>query len=91
MNGKSLSLFIDDLYHNPEMEIEHNNIRYMITGYIDNSDYVLKMDTIEEKSKNIFSFSNTNREICVNKFESAKIFSGKTIYEAESEITVLYG
>lgn len=73
------------------MEIEHNNIRYMINGYIDGFDYILKVDTIEKNSKNIFLSSNPNREICVKQFEEAKIFLGKTIYEAEAEITVLYG
>ena len=28
---------------------------------------------------------------CVNEFENAKLFDGRTIYEAHDEITVLYG
>ena len=35
-------------------------------------------------------FGNDYRE-CVEQFEKAKIFDGKTIYEAESEIVVLFG
>ena len=91
MKGKDLSLFIDDLYHNPELEIKYGNMRYMINGYVENGMYILSVDTIEAESKTIFFTQNASRTECVATFEEAKIFSGKTIYEAESEITVFFG
>ncbi len=92
MNGKTLSEFIDDLYYNPETEMEYHNICYSVSGYIDsNKEHVLQVDSIESKSTEVFFVKRKNAGECVKAFEEAKIFDGKTIYEAESEITVLYG
>jgi hypothetical protein len=92
MRGKTLSEFIDSLYINPEMEIEYSNKKFLISGYRDDDNsYVLRVDTITETSEQIFFAKNADVQNCVDAFENAKIFDGKTIYEAEDKITVLYG
>ena len=91
MKGKKLSEFIESLYHNPEMEIEYMDKRYMVSGYLEQEEYTLCVDTIEQASETVFISQNRERQKCVEEFETARIFAGRTIYEAEAEITVLYG
>ena len=93
MIGNTLNDFICDMYSNPEKEICYQNKKYMITGFVDEIGelYTLEVYTIEENSKTLFSYSSKLRNECVKKFEQAKIFDGKTIYEAEKDIEVLYG
>ena len=92
MKGKKMSEFIDSLYSNPEMEIEYNDKKYLVSGYrSDDNEYVLQVDTIETLSTQVFYCKSEKIEVCVELFEQSKIFDGKTIYEAEREITVLYG
>ena len=92
MQGKKLSDFIDSLYSNSEMEIEYNDKKYLVSGYrSDDNEYVLQVDTIETLSIQVFYCKSEKIEVCVELFEQSKIFDGKTIYEAEREITVLYG
>jgi len=92
MQGKTLSEFIDSLYINPEMEIEYSNNKFLISGYKDDDNsYVLRVDTIATSSEQIFFAKNSDVQKCVDAFETAKLFDGKTIYEVEDEITVLYG
>lgn len=92
MQGKKLSLFIESLYVNPEMEFEYAGKRYLVSGYHDdNNEYVLQVDTIEASSKPVFFFKDANISKCVDAFERAKMFDERTIYEAHDEITVLYG
>jgi hypothetical protein len=92
MRGKNLSEFIDSLYINPEMEIEYSNKKILISGYRDDDNcYVLRVDTITTSSEQIFFAKNADVQKCVDAFEVAKIFDGKTIYEIEDKITVLYG
>lgn len=92
MNGKTLPDFIDELYCNPEMEIEYHSARYSVSGYLDESkEFVLRVDSIENQSSEVFFVRRKTARECVKAFEKAPLFDGKTIYEAESEITVLYG
>lgn len=93
MLGNSLNEFMNDIYHNPEKEISYCGKRYMITGYVDQTDglYTLEVYTIEKDCKELFKFTSKVRHKCVENFEKAKIFDGKTIYEAEKDIEVLFG
>lgn len=93
MLGNNLNEFIDDMYHNPEKEISYCGKRYMIAGYVDETCelYTLEVYTIEKDSKELFKFTSKVRYECVEVFEKAKIFDGKTIYEAEKDIEVLFG
>ena len=92
MNGKSIRSFISELYYNPEIEFEYKKNRYIISGYInsDQINYTLELCKIDD-NEIIFFKSGKFREKVVESFEEAKIFDGKTIYEVESEITVLFG
>lgn len=90
MNGKSISNFISDLYYNPETEFMYQNMRYIVSGYIKSNKYTLELYNISQ-DKCLFKLTDIKREICVEQFEEAPIFNGKTIYEVEKEITVLYG
>ena len=93
MKGNDLNEFIDDMYHNPEKEISYCGKRYMGTGYVDETSefYTLEVYTIEKDCKELFKFTSKVRYDCVEQFEVAKIFDGKTIYEAEKDIEVLFG
>lgn len=92
MKGKSLREFIDELYYNPELEFVFDQKHYILSGYI-NQDrtYTLEMSEIDCNGKKLFCVTNKDRNIVVAQFEQARIFNGKTIYEAENEIEVLYG
>ena len=92
MQGKKLSLFIDALYTNPEMEFEYSGKKYLVAGYrYDNNEYVLRVDSIEASSNQVFFFKDMSIQKCVEAFEKAEIFDGHTIYEVHDKITVLYG
>lgn len=93
MKGNTLNEFINDLYYNPEKEILFHNKRYMLSGFVDATGeiYTLEVYTIGEECKTVFEHTARARHECVAAFEKAKIFDEKTIYEAESDIEVLYG
>ena len=92
MQGKKLSLFIDALYINPEMEFEYAGNKYLASGYRDdNNEYLLRVDTIEASSCQIFFVQNEDVQKCVEAFEQARLFDGRTIYETHDEITIIYG
>lgn len=93
MLGNNLNEFIDDMYHNPEKEISYHGKRCMVTGYVDKKCelYTLEVYTIEKDCKELFKYTSKVRCECVDAFEKAKIFDGKTIYEAEKDIEVLIG
>ena len=48
------------------------------------------MNEISEESPVVFLVTNKDRAYCVQKFEEALLFDGKTIYDAEDDITVEY-
>ena len=92
MQGKKLSLFIDALYINPEIEFEYAGKKYLVSGYRDdNNEYLLRVDTIEASSRQIFFIRDEDVQKCVTAFEQARLFDGRTIYEAHDEIAVIYG
>ena len=64
------------------MEIEYSNKKFLITVYRDDdSSYVLRVDTITTSNEQIFFAKNVDVQKCVDAFEVAKLFDGKTIYE----------
>ena len=93
MKGNVLNEFMSDLYYNPEKEIVCYGARYIISGFSDETgeSYTLQVCTIEEDPKMLFAHTSKNRSECVAAFEEAKIFNGKTVYEAENDIEVLFG
>ncbi len=91
MKGKSLNHFIKDLYYNPEIEIYLGNTFYLISGCVDLEKHYTLEVWRQDSGQLIFSVTDTDRQKCVETFENAKIFDGKTIYEAEKDITVHFG
>ena len=95
MRGNSLREFIDDLLTTggPEKEFTFRHKRFFLETvyHSENGQYELYVDLIEGANDTRFSFWGKTFWECVNKFEKAKIFDGLNIYEAEQEITVLFG
>lgn len=101
MKGNSLNDFMNDLYDNggPEKEFTYRDQYFIIQceATADKSNQVLRVDTyklqVDEAGDFIktFFFSGATLAECVEAFEKAKIFDGKTIYEAEKDIEVLFG
>ena len=101
MKGNDLNEFISDLYSNggPEKEFRYLN-KYFIVQCDENhgqeniilrfDEYKLQDDEAGDFVKSFFFKGKTLAE-CVEAFEKAKIFDGKTIYEAEKDIEVLFG
>ena len=95
MKGNTLAEFMDDLFAcgGPEKEFTFCQKRYFLETALHEDTNLIELHVFEIGDLNDIVFScacKTLRE-CVEQFESAKIFDGKTIYEAEGEIEVLYG
>ena len=95
MQGNTLSEFINDLLETggPEKEFMFREKRYFLeTVYRDDMQMIeMYIIDITDNDTQIGSFFGNDYRECVEQFEKAKIFDGKTIYEAESEIVVLFG
>ncbi len=96
MKGNTLTEFMDDLLTmgGPEKEFEFRGRRYFMEAQPyeedrDQTEFVIFECFGEQRY--IFRCHGPDCESCVRQFEQAKIFDGLTIYEAESEIEVLYG
>lgn len=92
MKGKSLREFVDDLYCNAETEFIFDGTTYIVEGWL-NADgtYTIELNVVGENARKLFGHTSTSRREVVAAFESAKIFGGKTIYDVEKNISVLYG
>lgn len=96
MKGNTLGEFMDDLLTmgGPEKEFTFNGKMYMLETYYDHDNESYEMVIVEFSSPEepcVFRCKRETLEECVKAFERATIFDGKTIYEAEREITVLFG
>ncbi|MBR6939699.1 MAG: hypothetical protein IKH65_02725 [Clostridia bacterium] len=96
MKGNTLVEFINDLLTmgGPEKEFEYNGKRYFIESQAYEQDSTLVELVIFEcfgDENYIFRCHGKNNAECVEQFENAKLFDGRTIYEAEQDITVLFG
>ena len=97
MKGMDLNDFINKIYYGDEIEFKFNGTTYFIQGYRENDkfflcvDYWAKTDGTEPEHDYAFSVYCNSLGECVDQFEKAKIFGGKTIYEAEQDIEVVYG
>ena len=96
MKGNTLAEFMDNLLVSggPEKEFVFRGRRYFMESqpYADNlklTEFVIFECFGEENY--IFRCHGKNNAECLKQFETAKIFDGLTIYEAEKEIEVLYG
>lgn len=96
MKGNTLTEFIDDLLTmgGPEKEYVYKGNKYFLETQPCKQDSTLIELVVFEcfgEENYIFQCQGKNYAECVEQFENAKIFDGRTIYEAEDDITVLYG
>lgn len=96
MKGNTLTEFMDDLLSmgGPEKEFVFRGKRYLMESQPYEKDIAQTEFVIFEcfgDENYIFRCHGKNNKDCVKKFEKAKIFEGLSIYEAESEIEVLFG
>ena len=92
----SLTEFINDLVTigGPEKEFEYNGKRYFMESHAYEQDPTLVEYVIFEcfgDENYIFRCHGKNNAECYEQFETAIIFDGRTIYEAEQDITILFG
>lgn len=94
MKGHTLNQFIDDLQSTggPEKEFSYKGKRYFLES-ANIGDGTIEMVVFQcfGKEEYIFRCIGKSFSECAKQFESAKIFDGKTIYEVEQDIEVLYG
>ena len=91
MKGNTITEFIESLHSNCDKELVYQGRRYLLQGWINNDkSYSLRMCEITENYPTVFFSNNYDRAACVAEFENAELFDGKSIYEAENDITVLY-
>lgn len=96
MIGMNINEFIDKVYYGDELEFVYAGITYFVQGFFEDG-YYLTVDYWTDTSgkepnhnlllENVYS----TREQRSSAFEWAKIFNGKTIYEVECKIEVLFG
>lgn len=97
MNGMNIGDFINKVYQGDEIEFTIGKTTYFVQGNrIDNKyeltvDYWEKTDGTEPSHDYLFSITCESPQERLQQFEEATIFDGKTIYEVEKDITVLYG
>ncbi len=94
MKGNDLNQFIDDLYSmgGPEKEFLYKGKRYFLESSNVGAN-VIEMVVFQcfGEEKYVFRCRGKTFAECVEQFVKAGIFDGKTIYEAEQDIEVLYG
>ena len=96
MKGNTLTEFIDDLLTmgGPEKEYEYRGNKYILEcqPYEEDADQIEMVISECFGGENyIFRRHGNTLKDCVSQYEEAKIYDGRTIYEAEHEITILYG
>lgn len=97
MTGMAIGDFMDKIYYGDELEFIIGKTTYFIQGYKEENKYVLtvdywqKADGTEPNHDYLFSIKCNTLEERMSCFEKAPIFNGKTIYETEKDIIVLYG
>ena len=96
MKGNTLTEFMEDLLTmgGPEKEFLFRGKKYLMESQPYDKDPTQTEFVIFEcfGSQNyIFRCHGKNNRECLLQFEKAKIFDGGTIYDAESEIEVIYG
>ena len=62
----------------------------MVSGYMEDNEYTLELYNISQDNC-LFKMTDVNRIKCIEAFEEIPAFNGKTIYDVEKDVTVLYG
>lgn len=96
MTGMSLTEFIDRVYYGDQIAFEWNGLTYLVQGNGQNGvysltvDYWSRTDGLEPPHGYLREYECTDADERLNAFEEATIFDGKTIYEIESDVQVLW-
>ncbi|MCR5359283.1 MAG: hypothetical protein K6E55_05295 [Thermoguttaceae bacterium] len=95
MKGSTLAEFINDLrtMGGPEKEFTFRDKRHFLETTFHEDTQMSEMYIFEIRDNNpiIARFFGKDFDECTDQFEEAKIFDGKTIYDVEDEIEVLFG
>jgi hypothetical protein len=97
MTGMTIEVFMDKVYHGDEIEFCLDGITYFVQGNRSGNKYTLTVDYwrgtdgTEPHHDYLLVLECASPMERLHKFESAKVFGGRNIYEAESEIIVQYG
>ena len=95
MKGNTIKEFMNDIYSTggPEKEFLYKGKEYMLqceynfeAGFTE----IIVFECFGDNNIILRCQGKTIRE-CAEQFEQSKIFDGKTIYEAEKDIEVLFG
>ena len=93
MKGKTLHEFLDTLSWGEEMEFTYGSRNYLIQGIPDSDveKHIVIYDC-DDKGRTVYESSHLNSFIeCLEEFKESVILDGKTIYELDDDITVVYG
>lgn len=86
INGNP-SAFIDTAYSGQEIFFRFDGKKFMCQGYIDNGRCHIEIQQhVPWVSESIWHTQSISMQECLEAFEKAPIFNGKTFWEAESEI-----
>lgn len=95
MKGNTLSEFINDLLTTggPEKEYLYRGKRYMLECIFDEATQLTELVIFQcfDDEDYVFRCKGKNFAECVEQYEKATIYDGRTIYEAEDEIEILFG
>lgn len=99
MQGNTINEFLNDLLTvgGPEKEFTFRGKKYFLETTQEEGSTILDLsiqeflDNDAQTNINEYHFKGKSLDECVKKFEKARIFDGLDIYQAESEIKVLFG
>lgn len=95
MKGNTFAEFIDDILSigGPEKEYIYKGKKYMLECEYNKDKKMVEMVIFQcfDNGEYIFRCFGKNFRECFEQYENAKIYDGKTIYEAEKDIEVIFG
>ena len=98
MIGKSLNEFLETLTYGYEMEFIYFNRYFIIQGDTNDNQCKIRLDEYSKDDDTILEYEpislvvfGKSFEECVKKLVLIPLIDGKTIYELEKDIEVIYG
>lgn len=93
MQGDSLAEFIDDILTmgGPEKEFVFRGTHFFLEARFNRETNLTDLMVSQIKPRIEYEFSGETNQECFEKFAKAPIFDGLNLYEAEKEITVIFG
>ena len=88
MRDGNANEFIETLYGGCDITFVFMGVKYMIQGWWEDGQYVLSLDQLYPKTDNIgiWKYVAKTAKECVEAFEKALIFNGKSFWRVENEI-----